>query len=583
MILDRCRDLVAESCIAQRTIPKGPLSFNFGGYVQLGAGAGSSVRSMEGCVDKVVVQNELLDFYEATSDQPSKQGCLNAAQGCFKQSQSVCGAYGVCKNALRATDMLTCICRPGYRPDTSTGFTPDRWPCNFPSHSWSVTSNPYNAKFLSKVPARIRLSMRTRNLTFRIFVVAAWNLYLTATNGIPKLQLRDQLIELKNINVSDGNWHLYEITITPSIMELQIDELDKDFFETLRVGYFLIPQGPADVVIAKDADTPCIDDVWVDFRDTWKNTEYDYPFENPVKPSYTRYVTWSTQGLTSTCPPGSPQCFSTGQNVSVCDATAVCVDEWRGVRCECPVGYVMDHKGICHLEQCFPNPCLHGECVSFTQTQNFTCQCLPGWTGVHCEISVLPMSSGLDWWWILLVVLLILLIILLALSLVWCCPRKKKPTASTGTKTSLDNEQFGTDNQLNDTWDSGDKAFSGPFNTPVIQAGTKGSQLDGIINFRNGDIPDNTVYLYGNQPFSVPREHGQKTSTVPPWEKFEGKENPNINLDQALEYGYEGFDGRPPPEFCADEPSSLVEDEENADWLLRYSSRRASSHVLPRP
>lgn len=55
-------------------------------------------------------------------------------------------------------------------------------------------------------------------------------------------------------------------------------------------------------------------------------------------------------------------------------------------------------------------------------------------------------------------------------------------------------------------------------------------------------------------PSVTAQAYGQKTTDIPPWESFDRQPNPAIRLDQVLEYGYEGYDGRPPPEFCPTEP-----------------------------
>ncbi|KAA3681873.1 uncharacterized protein DEA37_0000571 [Paragonimus westermani] len=372
LLFDRCRDLTVDQCELKQIVDSAPLAYDIGGSVQLGITAGAAQQSLDSCVDKVIFDGELLDFYRATWQQPSKRGCPDAEQGCVKNGQKVCGTFGLCQNALSETDMLTCLCRPGYAPDATKDPLPHRWPCNTAAEAWTTTSTEYNAKFRDLVPARFRLSLRTRDINFTVFVVASWRLQLTVTNGIPKLQFRDVIIEMKNLNVSDGNWHLYEITFTPSFLELYIDGLDKSFYGAKHFGFSIIPKGEADLVVAKDA--------------------YE---------------------------------------------------------------------------------------------------------------------------------VLIILIIL-------CCCRRKKSRQTTiqVKEATLGDEQLGVESQVNDPWDS-------------VKA--KPPSLE-TADFN-------------------PRDHGQKTSAIPPWERFEGQDNPVMNLDQALEYGYEGFDGKPPPEFCPDEPSSLVDED----------------------
>ncbi|VDP97137.1 unnamed protein product [Trichobilharzia regenti] len=71
-----------------------------------------------------------------------------------------------------------------------------------------------------------------------------------------------------------------------------------------------------------------------------------------------------------------------------------------------------------------------------------------------------------------------------------------------------------------------------------------------------------------SDPNVTARAYGQKTTDIPPWECFDRQHNPAIRLDQVLEYGYEGYDGKPPPEFCPNEPvlsSSYDEDDVNLE------------------
>ncbi|KAF6771255.1 hypothetical protein AHF37_09291 [Paragonimus kellicotti] len=408
LLFDRCRDLTVDQCELRQVVDSAPLTFDIGGNVQLGTDASAAQQSLDSCVDKIIFDGELLDFYRATWQQPSKRGCPNAEQGCVKNGQKVCGTFGLCQNALSETDMLTCLCRPGYAPDAAKDPLPHRWPCNTAAEAWTTTSTEYNAKFLDLVPARFRLSLRTREVNFTVFVVASWRLQLTVTNGIPKLQFRDVIIEMKNLNVSDGNWHLYEVTFTP----------------------------------------------------------------------------------------------------------------------RCASGKIMSPSGVCYAEQCWPNPCANGTCTTTNVTQptgrNFTCVCFPGWTGELCDQIYGPDMAALSWWWILLILLLILLI-------------SEKDFIG-----QIDYSMLQKDVNLR---------------KPLSTAYKPEPELNGAVFHVKTKPPSLEVASFS------PRDHGQKTSAIPPWERFEGQDNPVMNLDQALEYGYEGFDGKPPPEFCPDEPSSLVDED----------------------
>lgn len=71
---------------------------------------------------------------------------------------------------------------------------------------------------------------------------------------------------------------------------------------------------------------------------------------------------------------------------------------------------VKDDKGKCVPSQCYPNPCVNGECHVLNGASNFTCICYGIWTGPLCNQVSSVNIAGLSWWWILLVVLLLLAI-----------------------------------------------------------------------------------------------------------------------------------------------------------------------------
>uniref|UniRef100_A0A183JWB0 EGF-like domain-containing protein n=1 Tax=Schistosoma curassoni TaxID=6186 RepID=A0A183JWB0_9TREM len=306
----------------------------------------------------------------------------------------------------------------------------------------------------------------------------------------------------------------------------------------------------------------CLDDAWIDFRNIWPDFEQDYPLEIISNPSFQRYTDWGTVGRQSGCSSGPGFCNS---SKSLCDITASCIEEWRSYRCECLNNTVKDDKGKCVPSQCYPNPCVNGECHVLNGASNFTCICYGIWTGPLCNQVSSVNIAGLSWWWILLVVLLLLAILLATIFLIICCRkrREKKKSNLIDFNNELSDQKLGIDTQMNDPWSTGEKDFHGPIDYSVLkgninsnpyQLTTNGSyQSNGYLptsrkSDTNGSIDIQTF------PSVTARAYGQKTTDIPPWESFDRQPNPAIRLDQVLEYGYEGYDGRPPPEFCPTEP-----------------------------
>lgn len=61
----------------------------------------------------------------------------------------------------------------------------------------------------------------------------------------------------------------------------------------------------------------------------------------------------------------------------------------------------------------------------------------------------------------------------------------------------------------------------------------------------------------------------------PIWKQIDPRASPPKHLDQVLEYGYEGLDGKPPPEFCPSGPSSSIGgDEDDGDDDVHSDGRR---------
>ncbi|CAL8100867.1 unnamed protein product [Calicophoron daubneyi] len=574
VLADRCySDSTQDVCSNQTDVSTATSELDFGAFVQVGSTGHILSGNYGWCVKQVTIGGELIDFYDATRGQISRRGCPKSTMGCKSANEDVCGTHASCRNKIGNTPMYICRCHPGYEPDTNSGSNPVYWKCNNPSKGWQLTGNAYYGRFIDKLPRGLRISFRTRTQTFKAFAVDAWNLMLRVSNGVPELLFGSDSIQLGSLNVSDGNWHLVDMTFTRNFMDLRVDELDREFYNSTYFAKKTIQPIAVDTVIAGDTrNSTCIDDAWIDFDDTWPDYQRDYPLVNLTNPPYVRHLEWSVTGRQLSCDGGQNQCAA-GKNP--CGANETCATEWRGYRCDCVNGTTRTSQGTCVSVHCWPNPCVNGDCSeSRSQTgPDFICTCRAGYTGDLCDRAVDVASAGLTWWAILLIVLLILLIIIIIIIIVCCNKRRRraKKTGSNDVYPVLSESKLESESQFNDPWGPTEKNFT----EPVDYGGFQGrpvkrrpilSPVD-LVRM-NGGPQDLHSVAPAAPSLRAPRDYGQKTSSVPPWEKLEAQNSAAMNLDQVLEYGYEGYDGKPPPEFCVSEPISIANGEDDEESEL---------------
>ncbi|VDP30493.1 unnamed protein product [Schistosoma curassoni] len=181
LLIDRCKYSELGPCMVNDTIILSVNTIQIGGYILIGDESGPSTERFRGCFDNVMVNRELIDFYPVLLSQGSRRGCPDSQKGCVRGNVKLCGKYGKCRNAISSTDILTCQCELGYRPNITGAPKPHRWPCETVSDGWSTTNVVYNALFTDKVPNRLRLSIRTRTQTFMVFAVGAWKLSISVS------------------------------------------------------------------------------------------------------------------------------------------------------------------------------------------------------------------------------------------------------------------------------------------------------------------------------------------------------------------------------------------------------------------
>ena len=61
-----------------------------------------------------------------------------------------------------------------------------------------------------------------------------------------------------------------------------------------------------------------------------------------------------------------------------------CNDQLNGYLCECLEGYTGVHCEI-EIDECASGPCVNGDCINHINA--FECVCEEGWTGTHCDDS----------------------------------------------------------------------------------------------------------------------------------------------------------------------------------------------------
>ncbi|XP_070181227.1 protein crumbs-like [Littorina saxatilis] len=96
-----------------------------------------------------------------------------------------------------------------------------------------------------------------------------------------------------------------------------------------------------------------------------------------------------TRGLNHVCndlPADVNECAS-----SPCQNGGNCVDGDRAYTCNCLPGYSGDHCET-DIDECASNPCQHGgSCAD--QVNGYTCTCQPGYTGLHCDTDIGECTS----------------------------------------------------------------------------------------------------------------------------------------------------------------------------------------------
>ena len=75
-----------------------------------------------------------------------------------------------------------------------------------------------------------------------------------------------------------------------------------------------------------------------------------------------------------------------------CQNGASCMDEVNGYTCNCVLGYNGTHCEN-NIDECSSGPCQNGaSCLD--KVNGYTCNCVLGYNGTHCENNIDECSSG---------------------------------------------------------------------------------------------------------------------------------------------------------------------------------------------
>nr|VZI21553.1 unnamed protein product [Spirometra erinaceieuropaei] len=503
--------------------------------VQLSVGGRSNDgnRLRELALSNIVVNSKLVDVTDATASRPVTRGCKACEFACGKNGDRKCGPYGVCRNPWTATERYSCFCRVGYQPDVaspSTTTSPtDR--CTQESPVWTTTSHAVMLPFPASETFAIQMSIRTRSTDFVALQVDPDYLSFFLQNGTPTLAFANTVLEIPNVNGSDGDWHHYRVSITPRIhgfeyrlVQFAVDELWDDNHKFFLVDTNL-PEPKPHLSLLIGAKSSCLQDVRFEVPTMTNIAGQQYPLGNADR--------FKLVGLQPGCP-NEDLC----RNRNPCEGNQQCIPEWQSYRCVCPDGLELmsTPNGMqCVQTTCDPNPCRNlGICrpsdTLFTIdniSMAVTCSCPAGWTGSFCEIAAPVKAVHMAWWSLPAAFMVLIIALWTTFCWFWWKKRRNNSTGVSCQKTNAQGSRVVNEPVLNETFKHETQEYQKSADPEVLKIGNDAS------NSTTATVP-----LGRSQPDSETLASMDNLAWDPPEDRF-------LTLDQPLQYAFEGYDTSP--------------------------------------
>ncbi|CAG5122177.1 unnamed protein product, partial [Candidula unifasciata] len=332
-------------------------------------------QSVLGCIRDVTINEAPLDLSAST---PVSNSRLSQARpGCAKVEACLatsCG-HGVCVGSWTGPE---CACEESYTGDS----------CSQAAETSFTGNSSYSRLHLdrTKVPfgESGSIQFRTRDTTSTLMLIQFLSQQGQADSFIQfgisggKLYIFSSIRNVETNIVSDGQWHSLSWTRDATNLELKLDS--SPFFlqagfdpyqamvdDKMEVIVGAKPQPPGNLSSLTEFFKGCVRGIY------FNNVSIPLSANDPHRPG----LTVSPGGLLSGCQ-SDPVC-----DLNSCPANSFCVDEWNTFDCQCLEGWDGVNCAV-SVDDCRNNSCRNGgSCQDGHLTYN--CQCLQNYTGQFCE------------------------------------------------------------------------------------------------------------------------------------------------------------------------------------------------------
>uniref|UniRef100_A0A3Q2PUG4 Si:ch211-186j3.6 n=1 Tax=Fundulus heteroclitus TaxID=8078 RepID=A0A3Q2PUG4_FUNHE len=320
-------------------------------------------KHFTGCIRNLVVDSKLYDLGSPADWQSSSPGCLTTDSSCVNMGYPSCGHRGRCHGEWGS---FSCQCVAGY-----AGHQCEKVPeYSFDGHSH------VHYKLASSLPARrtwIQVLLRTRKHSSIIVSLVSRDqseyLRIEIFQGLLcifyNLGDGDYNLTLPSYRLDNGEWH-----------EVFLDRHDNEMTLRLDGG-----GGKREVTGSQGRSREIIINSTAVMLGNSFPSQINKSFQGGQPRDGVSQV--SVQGL-------SVGCSSDSCKKNHCKPPFTCVDLWRVHECRCPPGHMIRVNGTkksCVYTLCATRPCHRGTCVAQSPSK-FTCHCLEGYRGRHCETTL---------------------------------------------------------------------------------------------------------------------------------------------------------------------------------------------------